>query len=345
VSPGFVFTRQRFIHTIRVNQVRETMVAQKNAALPDGLKIAGYCIVKTIACGGFSIVYLAQDSTGNAVAIKEYLPSELALRHSGAVVPVITAANRALFRIGLRYFFDEARALALIKHPNVVRARDFFCANHTAYMVMAYERGRSLQQHIALKHASGAKLAEPFIVRTFVGVINGLRAVHANRLLHLDLKPANILLRPNGQPVLLDIGGTRPGAAVAVTSQHRHESTHWPTLVSTHVPVFTPAFAPPELHSGRAPLGPWSDAYGIGAALYACMVGQPPQPADQRAIFDVSSDRLAALAGIYSAPLCDVVRWCLMLDALARPQSLLELQLRLHRLSPLQPQPRLDIGA
>ena len=289
------------------------MAAQNNLALPDGLDIAGYHIVKKIGSGGFSIVYLARDAGGHAVALKEYLPSELALRHTGALALLVDASERTRFRIGLAGFLDEARALALIRHPNVVRGLDFFRANQTAYMVLAFEAGHSLQQAIAQARASGERLREAFIVATFVKVIDGVRAVHASKFLHLDLKPANIHLRHNGEPVLLDIGGAglRPAA---------------------QVPIFTPGFAPPELHAGShaGSPGPWSDAYGIGAAMYACMLGTAPQPADRRAIEDHTDDQLASLAGAYSSALVQLGRWCLMLEPLARPHSLFALQLRLR---------------
>src|ERR1700688_1384544 len=124
------------------------MAAQNNAPLPDGLEIAGYHIVKKIASGGFSIVYLAYDADGNAVAIKEYLPSALALRQPGELLPVVSKANLPVFRIGLKCFFEEGRALARISHANVVRVLNFFRANDTVYMVMAYESGHSLQEQI-----------------------------------------------------------------------------------------------------------------------------------------------------------------------------------------------------
>src|ERR1700740_3086366 len=168
------------------------MAAQNNAPLPDGLEIAGYRIVKKIASGGFSIVYLAYDEDGNAVAIKEFLPSSLALRQPGELVPV--------FRIGLKCFFEEGRALARIAHPNVVSVVNFFRANDTVYMVMAYESGRSLQDHILRRRDKGEKplVSERFIRKMFAHVMNGLREVHTNKLLHLDLKPANIYLRVDG---------------------------------------------------------------------------------------------------------------------------------------------------
>src|SRR6185369_7594752 len=123
-------------------EARKLMAAQNNAPLPDGLEIAGYRIVKKIASGGFSIVYLAYDGDGNAVAIKEYLPSALALRQPGDLIPQIAKANLPVFRIGLKCFFEEGRALARIVHPNVVRVLNFFRANETVYMVMLYEQGR-----------------------------------------------------------------------------------------------------------------------------------------------------------------------------------------------------------
>jgi serine/threonine protein kinase len=302
------------------------MAAQNNAPLPNGLEIAGYHIVKKIGCGGFSIVYLAHDRYGQPVALKEYLPSELALRSRGHCLALPADPGQlALFRLGLRCFFEEARALAQIHHPNVVRALDFFRANRTAYMVMDFEAGCTLQQIITHKHARGERLREAFIVATFVKVGNGVRAMHANHALHLDLKPANIHLRQDGTPVLLDIGGAGRAAL-----QLAHGPMPAFMRVPAQVPIFTPGFAPPELHGGHP--GPWSDAYGIGAAIYACMLGAPPPPAARRALEDQTGAQLDSLAGTYSIGLRQLVRQCLMLDPLVRPQSLLALQLRLREI-------------
>ena len=101
------------------------MATQNNSPLPDGHELSGYRIVKKIASGGFSIVYLAYDEDGNAVAIKEYLPSALALRKEGELISHVSPANMPLFHIGLKCFFDEGRALARISHPNVVRVVNF----------------------------------------------------------------------------------------------------------------------------------------------------------------------------------------------------------------------------
>ncbi len=299
------------------------MAAQNNAPLPDGLEIAGYRIVKKIASGGFSIVYLATDEDGNAVAIKEYLPSSLALRQVGELVPAISAENFPVYRIGLKCFFEEGRALARIAHPNVVSVINFFRANETVYMVMAYESGRSLQEHILRRRDKGEKplVSERFIRKMFNMVMNGLREVHTNKLLHLDLKPANIYLRMDGTPILLDFGAARQTL-----------KTDMPKLY----PMYTPGFAAPELYVKNSNLGPWTDIYSIGASMFACMVGAPPQPADQRKTNDKMEAHYKKLEGTYSAELIDVVRMCLKLDPLERPQSVFALQKALSVKSPPQ---------
>lgn len=289
------------------------MASQNNAPLPDGLEIAGYRIVKKIASGGFSIVYLAYDEDGNAVAIKEYLPSSLALRQPGELVPAISAENLPVFRIGLKCFFEEGRALARISHPNVVSVVNFFRANDTVYMVMAYESGRSLQDHIIRRRDKGERplVSERFIRKMFNQVMNGLREVHANKLLHLDLKPANIYLRMDGTPILLDFGAARQTLRA-----------DQPKLY----PMYTPGFAPPELYVKNGNLGPWTDIYSIGASMFACMVGAPPQPADQRKTNDRMEDHFRKLESMYSRELIQVIRWALRLEPLERPQSVFALQ-------------------
>lgn len=298
------------------------MGSQTNAALPDGLDIGGYRIVRKIASGGFSIVYLAEDASGERFAIKEYLPSNLVKRAAGELVPTIPDKNLSTFRNGLKCFFEEGRALAQIFHPNVVRVVNFFRANETVYMVMAYEQGRSLQELVLRNRGKSSRgvLAERHVVAIFNLVMNGLREVHANRLLHLDLKPANIYLRLDGTPLLLDFGAAR-----------RALDADGPKLF----PMYTPGFAAPELYRKSQQLGPWSDIYSLGASMYACMAGAPPQPADQRELDDkipAAISRLGEVGG-YGQPLVDLVDWCLKLSPLERPQSVFALQRTLRRIS------------
>jgi serine/threonine protein kinase len=102
------------------------------------------------------------------------------------------------FRYGMKCFFEEGRALAKINHPNVVRVLNFFRANETVYMVMRYERGRTLQQQIQMRQDH---MSERFVRHVFMHLLNGLREVHTHKLLHLDIKPANIYLRPSNTAI------------------------------------------------------------------------------------------------------------------------------------------------
>ncbi len=301
------------------------MAAQNNAALPEGLEVGGYQIVKKISSGGFSIVYLATDEQGNSVAIKEYMPAALASRKSGELSPMVAPEHLNTYRIGLKCFFEEGRALASIFHPNIVRVLNFFRANDTVYMVMHYESGRSLQEHVVRNRSKEQKdvLTERFIRRVFTQVMNGLREVHSNRLLHLDVKPANIYLRMDGTPILLDFGAARQTLQRDITKSY---------------PMYTPGFAPPELYKRDAELGPWTDVYSVGACIYACMSGIPPQESDKRLKEDKMPAALRVFRGLYSAELLAMVDRCLRLNSLERPQTVYAVQKELLNNVPEQPE-------
>jgi serine/threonine protein kinase len=288
------------------------MAPQLNTPLAEGTALENYRIVRLLSAGGFSFVYLAHDENETPVVIKEYLPSTLALRTpetSGeAGPPQLDAADLAKYRYGMKCFFDEGKALAGLQHPNVVRVLNFFRANDTVYLVMRYERGRSLQEHI---EGQQAPPDEVWVRATFAQLLNGLREVHSSKLLHLDIKPANVYLREDDSPLLIDFGAARQTLSA--------EGMKLP-------PTYTPGYASPEHHVGRENLGPWSDIYSVGATVYACFCAAAPQPADMR----LREDRLVPArdrwAERYSAELLDIVDWCLQLDHLARPQSVFALQ-------------------
>ena len=298
------------------------MASQVNQPLPGGYVLNGYRIDKPLSSGGFSIVYLARDETGTPYAIKEYLPSSLALRSEGVEVRIDDPEHLSTFRHGLKCFFEEGRALALISHPNVVRVENFFRANETCYMVMQYVRGRTLQFHI---QRNRAEFTETFIRRIFMHLMNGLREVHANKLLHLDIKPANIYLAMDGRPVLLDFGAAR----ITLSDE--------PMKLK---PMYTAGFAAPEQYKFvPGELGPWSDIYSVGATMYTCISGTPPQAADTR----LEKDRLIPLRTLtresYSDDLYAIIDACLKLDHLARPQTAFELQ-KMLMTEPAEPAPK-----
>lgn len=295
------------------------MSTAKNLALPAGYQLQDYEITKILSSGGFSVVYLARDKEKNIVAIKEYLPTSIAVRAESATV-LPNAEDAALFRHGLKCFFDEGLALAKIEHKNIVRVLNFFRANETVYMVMQYERGKSLQDYILGQSES---VPEKFIRRVFSELSNGLREVHTQKLLHLDIKPANIYIRLDGSPVLLDFGSSRQAL-----SENQAKIS----------PSYTPGFASPEQYYDRKLLGPWSDIYGIGATMYSCLTRTSPLAANQRIKNDLLVPAVKVGKDKYSQDLLEIIDNCLDLDYLKRPQSVFSLQKALLEPTPKTPQ-------
>jgi serine/threonine protein kinase len=288
------------------------MSQQANHALPAGFQLEEYRIERQLSLGGFSIVYLATDSAGKSVAIKEYLPNSLALRGEGEIKPVITAEHMAAFRYGLKCFFEEGRALARLAHPNVIRVLNFFRANDTVYIVMQYESGLTLQEYVQKNKDT---ISESFLRNVFSTLLNGLREVHARKLLHLDLKPSNIYLRSDLTPLLIDFGAARQTLSIDT-----------PILK----PMYTPGFASPEHYQQRELLGPWSDIYSIGASIYACLAGGAPQAADKRLKKDLLIPAMVRWENKYSDQFLETIDWCLCLNHLYRPQSVFALQKALN---------------
>ncbi|MDO9157848.1 MAG: serine/threonine-protein kinase [Burkholderiaceae bacterium] len=290
----------------------------KPSSLPPDTAIGGYRVVRKLAAGGFGVVYLALDAQGQQVAIKEYLPASLASRAPGELLPQVQPEKLSLYRLGLKSFFEEGRALAQISHASVVSVLNFFRENDTVYMVMNYLEGASLQDFIiTARDLKKQKVFRESTIRSlFDEVLRGLRIVHQHKMLHLDIKPANIFVTDDNRAVLIDFGAARE-----VLNKEG----------SFIRPMYTPGFAAPEMYRRDSGMGPWTDIYAIGACIYACMQGYPPNDAPQRQEKDRLSLALSRLRGVYSDNLIEVVEWCMALDPLSRPQSVFALQKELSR--------------
>lgn len=234
-----------------------------SAALPVGYRLGEYAIEAVLGHGGFGITYRARDTRlGAQVAIKEYFPQVYAVRTDKSTIVPGPGADLENYRWGLSEFLKEAQALAKFKHPHIVRVLRYLEANGTAYTIMEYEQGQTLSSYLT-QH--GGVLDEAALMRVFLPVLSGLEAVHEAGLLHLDIKPDNIYLRANEQPMLIDFGSSR---------QMRGEASQKVTL--------TPGYCALEQYPGHGEVGVWSDVYGIGAALYRCMTGKGPVDALER---------------------------------------------------------------
>ena len=290
----------------------------KPASLPPDTVIGGYRVVRKISAGGFGVVYLAVDKEGQQVAVKEYLPSALTMRDAGALVPQVAPEKLSLYRLGLKSFFEEGRSLAQISHPSVVSVLNFFRQNETVYMVMNYLEGATLQDFIVTaRDLKKQKVFRESTIRSlFDEILRGLRIVHQHKMLHLDLKPANIFITDDNKAVMLDFGAARE-----VLNKEGNFTR----------PMYTPGFAAPEMYRRDSTMGPWTDIYAIGACIYSCMQGYPPNDAPQRLEKDRLALSLTRMRGVYSDNLIEVVEWCMSLDPLSRPQSVFALQKELSR--------------
>jgi serine/threonine protein kinase len=234
-------------------------------SLKSGHKLHWYQIEKILGQGGFGITYLAYDSNLHKnVAIKEYLPIELAVREGDYSVQPVSEDRGEQFQWGLDRFLNEARTLAQFDHPNIVRVHAVFEDNNTGYMVMNFEQGTSLGEKL-----KGRKtLEEAELIKYLIPIMGGLEQMHGAGFIHRDIKPDNIFIRTDGSPVLLDFGSARQ----ALGGQTR-------TLTS----LVTPGYAPFEQYYSKSnEQGPWTDIYGLGATLYRATTGVAPMDAVDR---------------------------------------------------------------
>ncbi len=227
--------------------------------LAENTTLLGYRIGKFIGRGSFSLVYKAVEmSTMSNVVIKEYFPKHYAGRKESGEIVSFGGKNTLAFNEGLRQFHNEALALKHLKHPNVLNARGFFRANETAYLVTVDNNGRDLKWFLS---TARQPLDQDMLYKVIMPILSALNFLHEKQLLHLDVKPANILLRPTGKPLLLDFGAAR----------FMNNSSRF-----INKQVLTHGFAPPELYSENCEIGPWTDIYSTAATLYFCICGKIP---------------------------------------------------------------------
>jgi serine/threonine protein kinase len=286
-----------------------------------------YVIRRVLGTGGFGITYLA-EWLGTEVAIKEYLPEDFAGRaEDGLGVVPRTGKSHELFQFGLERFEEEARTLLQLKDaPSIARALNYFEANGTAYLVMDYVLGRTLEQVVQERGALPEAELRQFLLLT----LRSLAAVHLRGYLHRDIKPSNILVLPDGRPLLIDFGAARQALGAR---------TQMLTV------MLSPGFAPFEQYNTSGS-GPFTDLYSLGATLYYCLLGGDRQKVTLTMSRAQAPDRVAALqrgepdplaaaveigAGRYSAPFLEVLDCMLRIWPTERPQTAAEVIARLEQ--------------
>lgn len=280
-------------------------MAQKAAsldeALPSGALLDQYIIERVIAHGGFSTVYIARQlADQQQVIIKEYKPASITRRIGHNVEPISDQA-KSKFQRGRTLFLEEARLLSSLKHPNIVNVLNFFLANETAYLVMNYDYGSTLG--VWLKKQDNIT-DDAFLLDIFPAVLRCIKNMHHRGLLHLDIKPDNILLRPQNNPLILDFGAAMP---------FKNNSVHPANTI-------TKGYSAPELCNSESTLGPWSDVYAIGATMRACLDKKAP-PTD---ILDPQNEFPLAAAKYKNKihpSLLKAIDWAMQHEPKKRPQS------------------------
>jgi len=275
--------------------------------LQSGTIIDQYIIERELAHGGFSSVYLARQIADQIqVAIKEFLPRRQAHRTWNNVVVANSEEDRVLFNRGRALFFEEAKVLAQLKHRNIVEVLNFFQANSTVYMVMNYDYGVSLNNLIT---DGDIAIDEKFLVEVFTSLLDGISLIHQKNMVHLDIKPGNILIRPDNDPLLLDFGAIQKNSLAGKITQ---------TLVLTN------GFSPIEQYSSKS-IGAWTDIYAVGATMRACLDKKVPPPSPARIKDDTQVPAAKAFKRKLPAYLLEAIDWAMEIQPRNRPQNTAEL--------------------
>ena len=288
-------------------------------ALPVGFMLEEYRLGEVLGSGGFGITYYAWDThLDKAVAIKEYLPNEFAVRYEDTTVAPKSSSDAATYEWGLRRFLEEAQVLAGFDHPNINKVYRRLEAHGTAYMVLEYLPGESLSARLK---RTGRLLPEE-VWRLFNDILSGLSEVHRQGYVHRDIKPGNIMFREDGGAVLLDFGAARQ----AVGQRSRSITS-----------ILTPFYAPIEQYDQKGDdVGPWSDFYALGVVAYRCVTGVGEGElldavararVVSRGELEQDLRPVVALAeGGYDRRLLEAIDWCMRVDERKRPRGVVDLE-------------------
>jgi serine/threonine protein kinase len=280
-------------------------------ALPDGTELAGdYKIVRVLGAGGFGVTYLADEpELTRKVSIKEYFPSDFALRTESLEATPRSESCKGDYDWGLERFVEEAQTLAKFDHHNIVKVHRIFRANNTAYMVLRFEEGKNFKAWLKdLGRAPRQKELDQIVAP----LLDALEVIHKADFLHRDIAPDNIIIRSSGDPVLIDFGAARSDIAA-------HSKT------KTVSALVKPGYSPYEQYAETSrQQGPWSDIYAFAATLYHAVTGKRPPDSPSRMLKDeMVPVRDAALAG-YRAAFLNAIQQALALSIDARPRSVAE---------------------
>jgi serine/threonine protein kinase len=290
-----------------------------------GTRLRDYAVIDVLGHGGFGVVYLALDVHLNReVAIKEYLPQGLALRLPNAQVGVIPGGNVARYQSGMAAFLNEAKLSARFDHPALPRVHAYWEERGSAYIAMPHYAGTSLARVL---QAAQQPPDEAWLRALFSPLLGALSKLHAQHCYHRDISPENILVLPDGSPMLLDFG--------AATQLAGGKTLPLGAMLNS-------VYAPIEQYSEtqELPQGPWTDLYALAGVMRFAITGQPPTPATVRAVNDPQSALATAVQGrdgampAYTPSFLNAIDHALAVHPEDRPQTAGDFQIAWEAAAP-----------
>lgn len=284
-------------------------------ALPMGTILAGkYLVGRVLGQGGFGITYVGWDiALERKVAIKEYYPSGQVSRNPGSrgLTWYTSVQSQQAKQNGTQIFLKEARKMSKVDDiPNVVRVRDLFQENETAYIVMDFVEGETLKARLEKTGPLPWEQAKGI----FLPAIQAMEQVHQAGLVHRDISPDNLMLTPDGKVKILDLGAAKD---LSVNNG------------ASSMQVAKGGFSPFEQYTQRGSSGPWTDVYAMAATVYYTLTGKLPPVATDRVVEDTISWDEPGLK-VLSAQALEALQKAMVISAKNRMQSMEELEKGLY---------------
>ena len=292
-------------------------------ALPMGTILAGkYLVGRVLGQGGFGITYVGWDiALERKVAIKEYYPSGQVSRNPGSrgLTWYTSVQSQQAKQNGTQIFLKEARKMSKVDDiPNVVRVRDLFQENETAYIVMDFVEGETLKARLEKTGPLPWEQAKGI----FLPAIQAMEQVHQAGLVHRDISPDNLMLTPDGKVKILDLGAAKD---LSVNNG------------ASSMQVAKGGFSPFEQYTQRGSSGPWTDVYAMAATVYYTLTGKLPPVATDRVVEDTISWEEPGLKAL-SAQALEALQKAMVISAKTRMQSMEELEKGLYSTT-VKPEP------
>ena len=292
-------------------------------ALPMGTILAGkYLVGRVLGQGGFGITYVGWDiALERKVAIKEYYPSGQVSRNPGSrgLTWYTSVQSQQAKQNGTQMFLKEARKMSKVDDiPNVVRVRDLFQENETAYIVMDFVEGETLKARLEKTGPLPWEQAKGI----FLPAIQAMEQVHQAGLVHRDISPDNLMLTPDGKVKILDLGAAKD---LSVNNG------------ASSMQVAKGGFSPFEQYTQRGSSGPWTDVYAMAATVYYTLTGKLPPVATDRVVEDTISWEEPGLKALPAQAL-EALQKAMVISAKNRMQSMEELEKGLYSTA-VKPEP------